>query len=200
MWSGLHFWTVDWAAKSTAVESDSIWVDVQTMEPNLAWSRRFIPKLFVWHSSGDIVRMKWRYCRAGYYPYLHFILTISPEECQTKSFGMNLLLHAIFKFCTTKRLFRNQIFLICVRRQQKLFCFAQLHTPVKLCFNDITTFKTKHGYQLQPEDDIRWCALKNTSPYFDKLVKQTQRQGSHWNLWMWAMNRNFLKLVFVSFS
>ena len=26
----------------------------------MAWSRRFIPKLFVWHSSGDIVRMKWR--------------------------------------------------------------------------------------------------------------------------------------------
>jgi len=33
--------------------------------------------------------------------YLHFILTISLEECQTKSFGMNL-----FKFCTTKRLFK----------------------------------------------------------------------------------------------
>ena len=123
LWSGLHCWTVDWAAKSTAVESDSIWVDVQTMEPNL-----------------------------------------------------------------------------CVRRQQKLFCFFQLHTPVKLFFNDIATFKTKHGYQLQPEHDIRWCALKTTSPYFDKLVKQTQRQDSHWNLWMWAMNRSFLKLVFVSFS
>ena len=36
-----------------------------------------------------------------------FILTISPEECQMKSFGKkNLLLHAIFKFCTTKRLFK----------------------------------------------------------------------------------------------
>ena len=33
----------------------------------LAWSRRFIPKLFVWHSLGDIVRMKWRYYRAGLY-------------------------------------------------------------------------------------------------------------------------------------
>ena len=31
------------------------------------WSRRFIPKLFVWHSSGDIVRMKWRYYRTGLY-------------------------------------------------------------------------------------------------------------------------------------
>ena len=31
----------------------------------MAWSRRFIPKLFVWHSSGDIFRMKWRYYRAG---------------------------------------------------------------------------------------------------------------------------------------
>ena len=30
-----------------------------------------------------------------------------------------------------------------------------VHTPVKLFFNDIITFKTKHGYQLQPEDDIR---------------------------------------------
>ena len=34
---------------------------------NMAWSRRFIPKLFIWHSSGDIVRMKWRYYRAGLY-------------------------------------------------------------------------------------------------------------------------------------
>ena len=33
----------------------------------MAWSRRFIPKLFVWHSSSDIVRMKWRYYRAGLY-------------------------------------------------------------------------------------------------------------------------------------
>jgi len=31
---------------------------------------------------------------------------MSLEKCQTKSFGMNLLLHAIFKFCTTKRLFK----------------------------------------------------------------------------------------------
>ena len=29
------------------------------------------------------------------------------EECQTKSFGMNLLLHAIVKFCTTKRLLKS---------------------------------------------------------------------------------------------
>jgi len=29
----------------------------------MAWSKRFIPKLFVWHSSRDIVRMKWRYYR-----------------------------------------------------------------------------------------------------------------------------------------
>ena len=58
-----------------------------------------------------------------------------------------------------------------------------------LFFNDITILKTKHGYQLQPEGDIRWCALTTTSPYFDKPIKQTQRQGSHWNSWMWAMNR-----------
>jgi len=59
---------------------------------------------------------------------------------------------------------------------------------VKLFFNDTTIFKTKHRNQLQPEDDIKW-ALTTTSPYFDKLVKQTQRQDSHWNLWMWVMNR-----------
>jgi len=31
----------------------------------MAWSRRFIPKFFVWHSSRDIVRMKWRYYWTG---------------------------------------------------------------------------------------------------------------------------------------
>ena len=36
LWSGLHCWTVDCATKSTALESDSIWVDVQTMEPNIS--------------------------------------------------------------------------------------------------------------------------------------------------------------------
>jgi len=33
----------------------------------MAWSKRFIPKLFAWHSSRDIVRMKWRYNRTGLY-------------------------------------------------------------------------------------------------------------------------------------
>ena len=33
----------------------------------MAWSKRFISKLFVWHSSRDIVRMKWRYYRTGLY-------------------------------------------------------------------------------------------------------------------------------------
>ena len=33
----------------------------------MAWSRRFIPKLFVWHSSRDIIRMKWGYYRTGLY-------------------------------------------------------------------------------------------------------------------------------------
>ena len=33
----------------------------------MAWSKRFIPKLFVWHCSRDIVRMKWRYNRTGLY-------------------------------------------------------------------------------------------------------------------------------------
>ena len=33
----------------------------------MAWNKRFIPKLFVWHSSRDIVRKKWRYYRAGLY-------------------------------------------------------------------------------------------------------------------------------------
>ena len=33
----------------------------------MAWSKRFIPKLFVWHSLRDIVRMKWRYYQTGLY-------------------------------------------------------------------------------------------------------------------------------------
>jgi len=103
LWNELHCWTADWAAKSTAVEFDSI-------------------------------------------------LSGCP----------------------------NQISLICVGRQQKLFFFFQLHTVVKLFFNDITIFKSKHRYQLQPEDDIRW-ALVTTGSYFDKLVKQSQGQNSHWN-------------------
>ena len=42
-----------------------------------------------------------------------FVLTISPEECHMKSFRKkNLLLHAIFKFCTTKRLFKYFFHLI----------------------------------------------------------------------------------------
>jgi len=50
---------------------------------------------------------QWELCFSVYKPvpvYLHSILTISLVECETKSFGMNLLLHSIFKFCTTKRL------------------------------------------------------------------------------------------------
>jgi len=36
--------------------------------------------------------------------YNPFILTFSPNECQSKSFEkMNTLLSAIFKFCTTKK-------------------------------------------------------------------------------------------------
>jgi len=69
----------------------------------------------------------------------------------------------------------NQMSLICVGRQQKLFFLFHQHTVVKLFFNDITIFKTRHRYQLQAEDDIRW-ALTTTGPYFDKLVKQTQRK------------------------
>jgi len=111
LWNGLHCWTTDWVAKSTAVEFDSI-------------------------------------------------LNGSP----------------------------NQISLICVGRLQKLFFFFHLHTVVKLFFSDITIFKTKHRNQLQLEDDNRW-ALTTTGSYFEKLVKQTQRQDSYWNLWMWAMNR-----------
>jgi len=36
----------------------------------------------------------------------------------------------------------NHISLICVGRRQKLFFFFQLHTAVKLFFNDIIIFKT----------------------------------------------------------
>ena len=120
----------------------------------MAWSKRFIPKLFVWHSSSlqtkrirllleDLLNLlkfplvdcsnvstksklhlqpmttrlflspkpflighsfnQWNLFFSVYKPvrsYLHFILTISLEECQTKRFGMNLLLHAIWKECS----------------------------------------------------------------------------------------------------
>ena len=47
----------------------------------MAWSRRFIPKLFVWHSSRDIVRMKWRYYRTGLYTIRsHWIFNISLQQ------------------------------------------------------------------------------------------------------------------------
>ena len=61
--------------------------------------------------------------------YLHSILTMSLKECQTKSFGMNLLLHAIFKFCTTKRLckqFSMHLFKVIFRVWRN-----EWHTPKK---------------------------------------------------------------------
>ena len=76
----------------------------------------------------------------------------------------------------------------CVSAGNKSSFPFPIHTVVKLFLNDISIFKTKHRYQFQPEDDIR-CALKTTGAYFNKLVKQTQRQDSHWNLWTWAVNR-----------
>jgi len=47
----------------------------------MAWSKRFIPKLFVWHTSRDIVRMKWRYYRTGLYTiWSHRIFNISLQQ------------------------------------------------------------------------------------------------------------------------
>jgi len=78
----------------------------------------------------------------------------------------------------------NHIYVICIGRQQKLIFFFQLHTIVKLFFNDITIFKTKHWHQLQPDDDISW-ALMITGSYFDKPVKQTQRQAEFAETGVW---------------
>jgi len=54
-------------------------------------------KLFVWHSSGENVRMK-----KSNYPHtklICFILTFCPNECQMKSFEkMSMLLSAIISF------------------------------------------------------------------------------------------------------
>ena len=33
----------------------------------MTWNKRFIPKLFVWHSSRDVFRNKWRYYQTGLY-------------------------------------------------------------------------------------------------------------------------------------
>jgi len=67
----------------------------------------------------------------------------------------------------------NQISLICVRRQQKLFCFFQLHTAVKLFFNDITTFKPStdtNFNQKTTSGDVGWRpqALVSTN-WWNKL-------------------------------
>ena len=51
----------------------------------------------------------------------------------------------------------NQISLIYVGRQQKLF--FQLHTVVKLVFHDITIFKTTHGYQAYVSTNL-WNKLR----------------------------------------
>jgi len=56
-------------------------------------------KLFVWHSSGENVRMKEsNYFLSFWRLLLSFILTFSPNECQTKSFEkINTQLSAISK-------------------------------------------------------------------------------------------------------
>jgi len=71
--------------------------------------------------------------------YLHFIQTMSLEECQTKSFGMNLLLHAIFEFCTAKRLFKIYF---------ALFSFLLLKTFLSLFFSqDLCHLATRMTWQ-----------------------------------------------------
>ena len=58
----------------------------------MAWSKRFIPKLFVWHSSRDIVRMKWRYNRTGYKQKLCFSATLSIWDMRQQLCQFEILL------------------------------------------------------------------------------------------------------------
>jgi len=78
----------------------------------------------------------------------------------------------------------RQISLICVGRQKQLFCFFHL------LYIRLWSWYTCNYFwnQPQPEDDIR-CTLTTAGSYFDKLVKQFQRQDFNWNLWMWAINQ-----------
>ena len=59
----------------------------------------------------------------------------------------------------------NQISLICVGRQQKLFFFLHLHTVVKLFFNDIIIFKTRHRDKIVLEvcECGQWTEFAKTS-------------------------------------
>ena len=69
-------------------------------------------------------------------PWILSTRIVSLEECQTKSFGMNLLLHAIFKFCTTKRLFN-----IVLNKTMKLPCYCNnIENSRSLWFSFTTTF------------------------------------------------------------
>jgi len=56
----------------------------------------------------------------------------------------------------------NQITLICVGRQQKLFSFFQLHTVVKLFFNDVTIFKPSTDANFNQKTTSRTVARKSS--------------------------------------
>jgi len=87
---------------------------------------------------------------------------------------------------------------ICGYRQQKLLLFPTCFIPlVKLFFNTITIYKTKHRFQIQPEDNIR-CGLTTTDPYFDKPAKQTNSE-IRFSLKFVNLDdkTNLLKLMFV---
>ena len=59
------------------------WLVVSNLK--IANSREFIPKLFVWHLSRKIFKIKF-----------HSFYCDDLDKCQTKSFGMSSLLMAIF--------------------------------------------------------------------------------------------------------
>ena len=78
----------------------------------------FIPwRLFIWHSSGGIVRTNWKQSDRAYKnkendsdawsDCSQFILTIPADDYQIKSLrGMNTLFKTISKFCTANQLFK----------------------------------------------------------------------------------------------
>ena len=105
----------------------------------------------------------------------HYILTISLDKGQTKSFGLNILLLAIIKSCTT-----NQLFTICVNLFAQFFA-ARVRGPVsflstvfsKYCFEEAQEPKIVIvATSLRFEYSTRACAGNFCS---GKLLKQNNR-------------------------
>jgi len=125
LWSGLHCWTVDWAANSTAVESDSILNGCRENGTKSLWSV----------SAGS----------------------------------------------------------------KSSFSFSN-YKPLWSCFSTIQLFLKPITYANFNQKRHQVMCVDDHKLLFRQTGETNSEARFSLNLWMWAMNRNFLKLVFVSFS